>query len=87
MQGQRSVPPVSGVDLNDQSVTLDYAKDKPTVLYFITASGLRRGERAGVCTLVHLTGSQYNFFVIAVRTMKRIWPLRSWRSFLVGRRD
>ena len=60
------VPVVSGTDLNGQPITVDYARTKPTVLYFITANGhfVSANEQA-FASLVRLTGSEYNFFVVA----------------------
>ena len=63
--GER-VPPLQGTDLDGQPITVDYGREKPTVLYFITANGyfVSKNEQA-FASLVRLTGSQYNFFVVA----------------------
>jgi hypothetical protein len=60
------VPPVSGTDLNDRPITVDYARGKPTVLYFITPYGhfVSVNEKL-FASLVRQTGSKYNYFVVS----------------------
>jgi hypothetical protein len=62
------VPAVSGTDLNGQPVTVDYARARATVLYFITSYGhFVLANEKPFASLVRQTGSKYSYFVVSGR--------------------
>jgi hypothetical protein len=60
------VPTVKGTDLDGQPITVDYARARPTVLYFMTPYGhFVSANQRFFASLVRQTASKYSYFVIS----------------------